>query len=136
MPSLPDLGDPDQIAALVRAFYARVAEDDLLGPVFVDQAGVDWGEHLPKITAFWCKLEHGMPGFSGSPTQKHAALAAVIPFRAEQFGRWVSLFHDTIDHGWAGPHAESIKARAETIAQAQSTIVPNAASWRPPRDGG
>jgi len=127
--STPDLDRPDEIAVLVKTFYARVATDDLLGPVFVDQAKVDWDEHLPKITAFWCKLELGLPGFNGAPTQKHTALSAVTPFRAEQFGRWVSLFHDTIDSGWAGPHADSIKARAVMIAKMQSQMVPTAEAW-------
>jgi len=114
---------------LVETFYERVREDDLLGPVFLDQAVVDWGEHLPKLTAFWCQLELGIPGFHGLPTQKHSALSSVRPFRAEQFGRWVALFHDTVDGGWAGPRAESIKSRAEQIAKLQSRIVQGAEPW-------
>ena len=129
MDELPDLESREQIAELVRRFYAQVAADDLLGPVFVDQAAVDWSGHLPKITAFWCLLEHGQPGFSGSPTEKHTALSAVSPFRAEQFTRWVELFHGTVDGGWAGPHADSIKSRAVVIAQAQSRSIPGAEPW-------
>ena len=125
----PDLDGEAPIAELVRAFYARVQQDDLLAPVFVDQAQVDWDEHLPNITAFWMKLEHKVPGFSGVPTATHRRLAAAVPFRAEQFGRWVELFHDTIDAGWAGPHAESIKARAVHIARAQSRVVEGAEPW-------
>ena len=128
----PDLSGPKEIADLVATFYKRVESDDLLGPVFVRQARVNWTEHLPKITAFWCKLEHGMPGFNGAPTQKHNALSSVEAFRAEQFERWVALFHDTVDSGWAGPHAESIKARAVAIAKAQSMIVVGAEQWNGP----
>lgn len=124
-----DLANPDAIRVLVRTFYARVAEDDLLGPVFVDQAGVDWDEHVRKLTAFWCKVELGIDGYHGMPTQKHAALSVAKPFRAEQFQRWVDLFHDTVDSQWQGPHAESIKARAVMIARAQSRIVPDAEPW-------
>lgn len=130
-PALPDLSSPDEIAALVRTFYARVAVDDLLAPVFVDQAAVDWDEHLPKITAFWCKMELGIPGYAGAPTEQHTRHSDVEPFRAQQFARWVSLFHDTIDTAWAGPHADSIKARAVMIASIQSRIVESAEEWRP-----
>ncbi|MEM7167536.1 MAG: group III truncated hemoglobin [Planctomycetota bacterium] len=129
MPSLPDLGSLQEIARLVATFYARVAVDDLLAPVFVEQAAVNWDEHLPKITAFWCKLELGIPGFRGAPTQAHAKHAAVEPFRAEQFERWIQLFHDTVDAGWAGNHADSIKERAVMIATVQSRLVPNAEEW-------
>ena len=122
----PDLDSPREIGELVRIFYTRVAEDPLLGPVFVRQAQVDWDEHQHTLTAFWCKLELGLPGYFGSPTEKHAALSAVRPFRAVQFERWIALFHDTIDSGWEGPHAESIKARATQIAKLQSRLVPGA----------
>lgn len=128
-PSVPDLSTPEELSQLVETFYAHVAKDDLLAPVFVDQAQVDWDEHLPRITAFWCQLELGIAGYAFQPTQKHTALAAVMPFRAEQFQRWVDLFHATIDAGWQGPHAESIKARAVAIAKAQSMVVKGADPW-------
>lgn len=131
---LPDLDSPDELRRLVERFYARVAEDDLLRPVFVDQAQVNWPEHHAKITAFWAKLELGIPGFVGSPTQRHADLAEVAPLRAEQFGRWIELFHDTIRGGWRGDHADSIMVRSWTIAEAQSRIVPGAEPWKRPPD--
>ena len=131
MTFFPDLDSPDEIEELVRVFYARVAEDPLLGPVFVRQAAVDWDEHLVTLTAFWCGLELGLPGFEGDPTGQHAALSSARPFRAVQFERWVSLFHDTIDSGWEGPHAASIKARAVAIARIQSRTVARAEAWDP-----
>jgi hemoglobin len=124
-----DLDTPDEIARLVKTFYHRVAVDDLLAPVFVDQAQVNWEEHLPRLIAFWCQLELGIAGYAFQPTQKHTALSNAIPFRAEQFQRWVDLFHHTVDNGWHGPHAESIKDRAVHIARAQSMVVPSAEPW-------
>ncbi len=58
---------------MVRRFYQDVAQDDLLGPVFNDVAQVEWSEHLPKLTMFWCRAllgiaqgnlwgRHGSPG--------------------------------------------------------------------------
>src|SRR5262245_10615178 len=58
----PDLNDPTEIAEMVRRFYADVAQDDLLGPMFNEVAQVDWAEHLPKLTAFWCRALLSMPG--------------------------------------------------------------------------
>ena len=43
-----DLDTPDEIAEMVRRFYADVAQDDVLGPMFHDVARVDWSEHLPR----------------------------------------------------------------------------------------
>ncbi len=126
---LPDLATPQEIERLVTIFYARVRQDDLLAPVFVEQADIDWVLHEPKLAAFWCQLELGIAGFQGSPSQKHSALSSVQPFRAEQFARWVELFHQTIDRGWTGPHASSIKARATQIAKVQSQVVQGAEPW-------
>ncbi|MEM7048630.1 MAG: group III truncated hemoglobin [Acidobacteriota bacterium] len=127
--SRPDLDSPERLETFVRAFYERVQRDDLLGPVFVDQAGVDWDEHITKLTAFWCAVELRIPGFHGSPTQKHSVLSQQMPFRAEQFGRWIELFRETVDQSWQGPHATSIKAHAERIAQIQSRVVQGAEAW-------
>ena len=127
--TFPDLDRPREISELVQIFYARIATDELLGPVFTQQADVDWREHHETLTAFWCQLELGIRGFHGAPTQKHSALSKEIPFRREQFARWVWLFHDTVDSGWEGPHAESIKAKASMIARVQSKVVENAEAW-------
>lgn len=130
-----DLDSPEEIERLVRTFYGRVFEDDLLAPVFVDQAKVDLEEHIPKLTGFWCALELGIPGANVRPTQKHSELSAEAPFRSEQFSRWVALFHDTIDGQWSGAHAASMKARALHIAQIQSRIVSGAEPFDGPGSG-
>jgi hemoglobin len=51
-----DLDDDVEIAEMVRRFYAEVAQDDLLGPVFINVAHVDWPEHLAELAAFWCRV--------------------------------------------------------------------------------
>jgi hemoglobin len=57
-----DLDTPEEITEMVRRFYADVAQDDLLGPMFNDVARVDWSEHLPKLTDFWCRALLDLPG--------------------------------------------------------------------------
>ena len=112
-----DLDDPEQIAELVRRFYADVAQDDLLGPVFVDVARVDWSEHLPKLTAFWCRALLGLPGYTGNPFQAHAEVHRQQPFTAAHFQRWLSLFHETLELGWAGPCADRAARLADDVAR-------------------
>jgi hemoglobin len=100
-----DLETPEDVAELVRTFYADVAQDDLLGPVFEDVAGVDWSEHLPKLTAFWCRALFGQVGYAGNPYRAHALVHARQPFTPAHFERWLSLFADTIA-AWSGPHVD------------------------------
>ncbi|QYG91459.1 group III truncated hemoglobin [Iamia sp. SCSIO 61187] len=115
-----DLDSPDEIAEMVRRFYADVAMDDLLGPVFEDVAEVDWSEHLPKLTAFWCRALLGLPGYAGNPFRAHALIHAQHAFTPAHFARWLSLFHETLDLGWAGPNVERAHLLADNVARVHS----------------
>jgi hemoglobin len=112
-----DLDTPDEIAEMVRRFYADVAQDDLLGPMFNDVARVDWSEHLPKLTAFWCRALLGSPGYQGNPFRAHMRVHAQRAFTPEHFERWLTLFHETIDLGWTGVNARRAGDLAENVAR-------------------
>ena len=115
-----DLDTPEEVAEMVRRFYADVAQDDLLGPMFNDVAKVDWSEHLPKLTAFWCRALLGRTGYSGNPFQAHALVHAQRPFTPAHFERWLSLVHETLELGWVGPNAERAAELAENVARVHS----------------
>jgi hemoglobin len=115
-----DVSSPADVEELVRRFYGAVAQDELLVPMFNDVARVDWSEHLPKLTAFWCRALFGTPGYQGNPYAKHRAIHAQAPFTAEHFARWLELFEETVDHGWSGERAESMKALALRVAEVHS----------------
>lgn len=115
-----DLDTPEEIAEMVRRFYADVAQDDLLGPLFNDVAQVDWAEHLPKLAAFWRRALLGQVGYQGNPFQAHAHVHDVRPFTAAHFRRWLSLFHETIELGWAGPNADRALELARNVARVHS----------------
>ncbi|MEZ5382578.1 MAG: group III truncated hemoglobin [Microthrixaceae bacterium] len=132
-----DLDSPEQIAEMVRRFYLDVAQDDLLGPVFNDVAQVDWVEHLPKLASFWCRALLGQPGYQGNPFRAHTMVHAQTPFTLAHFERWLELFHDTVELGWAGPNATRALTLAHNVAQVHShqlvgTAVPTTLSPDPP----
>jgi hemoglobin len=120
-PATRDLDDPEEIAEMVRRFYADVAQDALLGPVFHEVAHVDWSTHLPKLTAFWCRALLGLPGYQGNPFRAHAEVHAQRPFTPAHFERWLELFHETVELGWTGPLAERALALAEDVARVHRT---------------
>jgi hemoglobin len=115
-----DLDTPDEIEEMVRRFYADVAQDDLLGPMFNDIARVDWAEHLPKLTAFWCRALLDQPGYTGNPFRAHALVHGRRSFTAAHFERWLELFHETIELGWTGPRAERAGELADNVARVHS----------------
>lgn len=114
-----DLDSPEEIAEMVRRFYADVAQDDLLGPMFEEVAQVDWSEHLPKLTLFWCRALLGLPGYQGNPFRAHALVHDQRAFTRAHFERWLSLFHDTLE-GWTGPNVARAAALASNVARVHS----------------
>ena len=111
-----DLDRRSEVHDLVVDFYREVALDDLLGPVFVDVAEVDWADHIPKLIDFWCRVLLGEPSYDGTILAPHLAVHDVEPFRPELFDRWYLLFVETVDAGWAGPYADRAKEHAARIA--------------------
>ena len=116
-PERQDLDSPERIAEMVRSFYATVAADELLGPVFNDVAEVDWDTHLPKLAAFWNRALLGVEGYQGNPFRQHAAVNAREPFRQEHFDRWLELFRANLAGRWSGPNVERALALVARVAE-------------------
>lgn len=112
-----DLDTTEAIEQMVEAFYAKVAVDDLLGPVFNDVAHVDWNLHVPKIARFWNRILLEQPGYEGNPLRSHEHVNAKTPMTQQHFDRWLSLFRDTIAATWSGPKATRAIAFAENVAR-------------------
>ncbi|SEP72966.1 hemoglobin [Solimonas aquatica] len=87
----PTLCTEEEIARLVHAFYARVRQDEALGPIFNAHVD-DWPHHLAKLVDFWSALLRGTGRFDGAPMPKHAALPDLRP---ALFQRWLELFRET-----------------------------------------
>ena len=112
-----DIRNEEDITTLVNAFYAKVEEDECLGPIFKEAADVDWDEHLPKMVDFWSKMLFRTKRYKGRPFRQHLPL----PIEQEDFGRWVSLFTETVDEHFEGPKANYAKEMAENIANSFKT---------------
>src|SRR3954452_12790464 len=98
-----DITDRRDVACLVNAFYDRVRDDDVLGPIFDDIAHVDWATHLPRMCDFWESVLFARATFKGAPLVVHRALARRTPLTTVAFDRWIALFQSTIDDFFSGP---------------------------------
>ena len=103
----------EQIIKIVDEFYAKVRKDELIGPVFIDQAKIDWEEHLPKLYSFWEDLLFGTNQYHGRPFPPHMR----FNLKLEHFERWLQLFTETIDESYTGLKADEMKSRALRIGQ-------------------
>jgi hemoglobin len=78
------------IDRLVRAFYARIQSDEVLGPIFNARI-TDWEPHLQRMIAFWSSVALMSGRYHGQPMQAHLRL----PVHADHFDRWLALFEST-----------------------------------------
>lgn len=104
--------DIDDIKLLVNTFYAKVQNDDLIGPIFNGIIQDRWNEHLDKMYAFWQTILLDQHTYSGRPFPPHANL----PIAAEHFQRWMALFTETVDELFEGDKAAEAKLRADKMA--------------------
>ena len=118
---------------MVRRFYQDVAQDDLLGPVFNEVARVEWSEHLPKLTMFWCRALLGIEGYVGNPFRSHALINERSPFTVEHFERWLQLFQDAVELGWVGPNVDRALELARNVARVHASQLIGDAAVPVPR---
>ncbi len=117
-PSRADIAGRDDLDVILRRFYTAAFEDQLIGPFFTEIAGTSLDVHMPRITDFWERALFRSAEYQRNAFTPHAALHSVEPMTAEHFGRWVQLWHATVDGLHAGPNAERAKAQGERIALA------------------
>ena len=103
-----------QFEQLVDRFYAKVREDEVLGPVF-NAAVQDWPEHLEKLTAFWSSVMLTTGRYKGNPMVAHLKHKSVI--EPAMFDRWLQLWRETASEVLDGADAAAVAAKAERIAE-------------------
>jgi hemoglobin len=104
--------DDAMIERLVRAFYGRVRDDALLGPIFLD-AVEDWEAHIETLCRFWSSVTLMTGRYSGRPMAAHAPL----PVERAHFLRWLNLFGSTAHEVCPPAAAELFIERAGKIAE-------------------
>lgn len=105
-----DIQTPDDVRAVVHAFYHDMEEDAVIGHYF---EGVDWSAHLPRMVRFWSSIVFATGEYDGRPFDAHARLRGL---HQSDFEHWLSRFRRTVDGQFKGERAEMMKARAEQIA--------------------
>lgn len=115
-----DIDDRADCEALVRAFYAKVLVDPVLGFIFTDVAHLDLEAHVPVIASFWETILLDARTYGGGAFAKHAALHDKVPLRPGHFERWLFIWRGTVDELFAGERAELAKSHAARVAGAFS----------------
>jgi hemoglobin len=111
------------IDRLVEAFYARVRDDALIGPIFAEHVE-DWAPHLAQMKLFWSSVALSTGVYQGRPMPKHLPL----PIDATHFDRWLALFEATTVEVCPPVAAAHFMERARRIAESLELGVANANS--------
>ena len=113
-----DIETREDCERLVREFYARAFEDEIIGWLFTDIAKLDLEAHVPQITSFWETVllerrhvpRQPVPAPCRPPREGRAARRALRPLARGAGG--------TVDDLFEGETAEMAKAHALRVAQA------------------
>lgn len=81
------------LAVFLDAFYAKVRQDPLIGPVFAEKIPDEaWPRHLATIRDFWSSVLLKTGRYKGNPFGRHLGIAGIAP---PHFARWLGLFEET-----------------------------------------
>ncbi len=114
-PCAPDSISEERIAVLVDTFYARVRQDETLGPVFERVVGDAWEQHLEKMRAFWSSLTLASGRYKGNPMMAHLMLMPRVG--TEHFERWLTLWRQTAAEMFPEHVAAKFVSKAEMMAE-------------------
>lgn len=127
-----DLDTPEEVFEMVTRQYVDVVQDDLLEPYFNFGPGfMDWDAHIGNVSDFWNHVLLYAPDYEIDTIERHRPLHDQDPFTPELFDRWLQIFYDTVDGGWAGPNADRAKKRATGMAWAMAQRFLGHGVWRP-----
>ena len=102
------------IARLVPAFYERVRQDLVLGPIFNDAIG-DWPHHLDKLKAFWSSVMLTTGRYKGQPMVAHVRHEKRMT--PDNFARWLALWRQTSGDVLSPEAAAAFQEKADRIAE-------------------
>jgi hemoglobin len=111
-----DLNNREDVEVLLRRFYGRVFEDDLLAEPFSELRTHGLESHLPVMCDFWETVLFRAGLYRGNALMVHRILNARHPLHANHFARWLALWETTVDEMYDGPSASRAKVQAGRIA--------------------
>lgn len=135
-----DLVDRADVEALLRRFYGRALNDEVLTEPFAELRATGLETHVPTMCDFWETVLFRAGLYRGSALQAHRQIHRRAPLSDRHFRRWLTLWHNTVDEMYRGPVADRAKVQAARIAWAMhrrltGADAPELLVTQPARDG-
>ncbi|TVP50676.1 MAG: group III truncated hemoglobin [Mongoliibacter sp.] len=107
------------VSHLVRSFYTRIRQHEVLGPIF-NTVIDDWEVHLERLTDFWeIVILNSGPGagkFNPVPVHKEVDRSTGNSIQQAHFGHWLELWFSTLDTYYMGKNTDFAKEHARRMA--------------------
>ena len=115
--AIKQIENREDVKLLVRTFYTRVQEDELIGPIFRNHIH-DWEAHFELLTDFWYSNLFFKRSYFGNPVKVHQQVDQKTNGALSQahFFRWIQLWIHTVDGLFEGKLAQLAKHRARKMA--------------------
>lgn len=111
-----DIESRDDLEKILKAFYRKAFQDELIGRFFLDVVPLDLTTHIPVITDFWESVIFGKHNYRKNVMQIHQHIHQLSSIKKEHLDRWVKIFTETVDEFFEGNNAELMKQRGRSIA--------------------
>lgn len=97
----------------IERFYARVRDDETLGPLFEAHVA-DWDAHIERLTDFWSAIMLTSGRYKGNPHAAHLPFADRLT--PQLFHHWLDLWSATARETFAPEIAAQLETKASRIA--------------------
>ena len=112
-----DIENREDIYLLVKEFYVKLMNDELMRHFFLDFTQDNLlEEHLQTLVDFWENILFYTGGYRKNAMLPHLKLQQSRPFKSEHFKHWLSSFNATVNELFEGEMAHAAKSRAQSIA--------------------
>ncbi len=112
-----DIENRDDIYLIVKKFYVKLMNDDLMYHFFEDFSNpIHLEKHLQILVNFWDNILFYSGTYKKNAMQPHLELHVNKPFKTEHFQQWLIHFNNTVDELFKGEMAHTAKSRAISIA--------------------
>ena len=112
-----DISNRKDIEFLVRSFYEKARNDEIIGVFFNEIIDIDWDAHFPVMFDFWETMLLGKMKYKANAMSKHFDLNRKRKLEQMHFDRWLKLWRATVLENFEGKIASLAIERATGIGQ-------------------
>lgn len=111
-----DIDSRGDLELMLKAFYEKVFNDDLISHFFTEVVPLEIDRHLPVITDFWASVLLDEQRYRKNVMEIHQHIHQLASIEKRHLDRWLKLFTETVDEQFEGAKATLAKQRATSIA--------------------